>query len=189
MSAAVAERRSLLFVDPDDAGLYLPALRAQFEVTVVTTGSQALRALRTYKPTIVVTELVLPDGDGVSICRESKVYPANPPAVLAMTSVPGLVPDALAAGCDSVLMKPFAPNLLFARIGRLVKQRAAAIIRHDARCPSCAGRGVISFDAVSRGRSWYACLPCRSAWIGVSADAGGASRNPGTALPPAAASG
>jgi DNA-binding response OmpR family regulator len=192
VSRQVGERTSLLFVDPEDAGLYLPALRTRFEVTVVSSASQALRAMRAYQPTLVVTELVLPDGDGASICREAKSCLENPPAVLAMSAAPDRVPEALVAGCDGVLMKPFAPNLLFARIGLLLRRRSAALVvrarRPDVRCPSCGQAGAISFDAVSRGRSWYACVPCRTVWIGVSADGGGVIRSPDTALPPAAAS-
>jgi DNA-binding response OmpR family regulator len=188
------ERTSLLFVDPADAGLYLPALRTRFEVTVVETEGQALRALRAFTPTLVVTELVLPEGDGVSICRQAKGF-AAPPAVLALTSTPERVPDALAAGCDGVLVKPFAPNLLFVRIGLLLKQRAAArvpagtnIARHTITCPACGRGGVVRFDVVSRDRAWYACVPCRKTWIGVSAEAGGASRIPDTGPARAAAS-
>jgi DNA-binding response OmpR family regulator len=179
------ERLSLLFVDPQDAGLYLPALRTRFEVTVVSTETQALRAMKAFRPTMVVTELALEDGDGVSICRHAKTFVEPPPAVLAVTSSPERVPDALAVGCDGVLVKPFAPNLLFSRIGRLLRQRA--IVAHDEECPACRRGGVVSFDVVSRDRSWYACVACRKVWVGVSAEAGGASRTPGTGLPPRAA--
>jgi two-component system response regulator RstA len=181
----VGEPISLLFVDPDDAGLYLPALRTRFEVTVVGTESQALRAMRAFQPTMVVTELALAEGDGVSICRHAKAFVEPPPAVLAMTSMPERVPDVLAAGCDGVLIKPFAPNLLFSRIGRLLKQRA--VVAHRGACPTCRRGGVVSFDVVSRDRAWYACVPCRKVWVGVSAEAGGGSRNPDTGPPPPAA--
>jgi hypothetical protein len=44
--------------------------------------------------------------------------------VLAITAIPERVPEALKAGCDAVLVKPFAPNLLYARIGRLLRLRS-----------------------------------------------------------------
>lgn len=180
----------MLLVDPD-GDRYLPSLRARFEVSAVGSIEQAVRALRTFHPAVVVTELVLPDGDGVSICREAKAYGANP-SVLATTSVPELVPDALIAGCDGVLLKPFAPNLLFTRLGRLSQLRSKVqtqramwdrattaylrkhpqqlssgtnIVWPDRDCPSCGHRGVVSFDAASYRRTWYACLPCRNVWL------------------------
>ncbi len=185
------QRVSILFVDPASAELYLPSLRARFEVTAVPTAQQAVRALRAFQPTIVITELALADGDGASICRQAKAFPVNPPSVLATTAVPESVPDALLAGCDGVLLKPFAPQLLFGRIGLLLKQRAAAlreralwqrasavrpfesprsrlegtnIVWHDSGCPSCGQPRVASFDAADRRRMWYACIPCRSVW-------------------------
>src|SRR5262245_23653377 len=158
------EQPSILFVDPGGADSHLPLLRRRFEVTSVSSEDQATRALRAFQPTLVITELELPEGDGVSLCRQSKAFENNPPSVLAITALPERVPEALKAGCDGVLVKPFAPNLLYARIGRLLRLRAAAIaerarqqcmrsnyliershrimastniIYRDASCPSC----------------------------------------------------
>ena len=186
------ERTSILFVDPDAAELYLPSLRASLDVSAVSSEDQAIRALATFHPTLIITELTLPEGDGVSVCRQSKAFAPNPPSVLVTTAVPERVPDALLAGCDGVLLKPFAPNLLYARIGRLLRQRADALreraiwqrakaaflIEHsqrvltgtnivwpDAYCPSCGKGDLVSFDAASYRRMWYACLPCRKVWM------------------------
>jgi DNA-binding response OmpR family regulator len=150
--------------------------------------------LRAYQPTLVITELMLPEGDGVALCRASKASAVNAPAVLAVTSVTERVPEALKAGCDAVLVKPFAPNLLHARIGRLLRLRARAaaeramwerarssynagytsritgsthVIIKDACCLSCGQAGIVGFDTASRGRMWYACLACDKVWIGV----------------------
>ena len=188
----LVERMSILLVDPEPER-YLPSLRGRFEVSSVGSEEQAIRALRTSQPALVVIELVLPDGDGVSVCRQSKVWGGDPPSVLATTSVPERVPEALMAGCDGVLLKPFAPNLLFTRIGRLLRLRSKAlteramwqrvravhrveppeqaasgtnIVWPNRDCPSCGHRGVVSFDAASYRRMWYACLSCRKVWLG-----------------------
>jgi CheY-like chemotaxis protein len=187
-----ADPVSILFVDPF-ADFHLPVLRRNFEVTAVASEQHARRALRAYQPTLVITELVLPEGDGVSLCRESKAFAANPPSVLAVTSTPERVPEALRAGCDAVLVKPFAPNLLYARIGRLLRLRARAAeeramwqriqsnyraepssqitdstntVLKDACCLSCGQSGIVGFDAASHRRRWYACLACNKVWIG-----------------------
>jgi CheY-like chemotaxis protein len=123
------EQPSILFVDPGTADSYLPLLRRRFEVTSVSSEDQAIRALRAFQPTLVITELELPEGDGVLLCRQSKAFENNPPSVLAITAIPERVPEALKAGCDGVLVKPFAPNLLYARISRLLRLRAEALGR------------------------------------------------------------
>jgi DNA-binding response OmpR family regulator len=187
-----ADPVSILFVDPF-ADTHLPMLRRHFEVTAVPSEEHARRALRTYQPTLVITELMLPEGDGVSLCRESKAFAVNAPAVLAVTSVTERVPEVLKAGCDAVLVKPFAPNLLYARIGRLLRLRARAaeeramwqrvpsnyrveqanritestnVVCRDACCLSCGKGGIVAFDAASHRRMWYACLACDTVWIG-----------------------
>jgi CheY-like chemotaxis protein len=188
-----ADRVSILFVDPFGDS-HLPMLRRRFEVTAVPSEEHARRALRAYQPTLVITELTLPEGDGVSLCRASKASAVNAPSVLAVTSVTERVPEALKAGCDAVLVKPFAPNLLHARIGRLLRLRARAaeqramwqrvgatpsggftdsitegtnVIVKDACCLSCGHGGIVGFDAASRGRMWYACLACDKVWMGL----------------------
>lgn len=183
---------SILFVDPGVEDSYLPMLRRRFEVTAVASEEQAIRALKAFQPTLLITELALPEGDGISLCRHSKSSEANSPSVLAMTSIPERVPEALKAGCDAVLMKPFAPNLLYSRIGLLLRLRAKAlqeramwqrvksaylidrshrimagtnVVCHEAVCPSCGQGGAVSFDAASHRRMWYACLPCEKVWM------------------------
>jgi len=127
----------------------------------------------------------------VEICREAKSHPL-PPQVLVTTSLTERVPDALAAGCDGVLLKPFAPNLLHARLGRLLRARSEAL-KNKARqnrlkahhlgerselllagtnrvwsntdCPYCNHSGVTSFEFCSHRRAWYACLKCKKVWI------------------------
>ena len=182
----------LLFVDEEPATLrYMPALSRHYNVTVATTTENALRAMQGTTPTMVVTELVLPDGMGTSVCRAAKALP-HPSSVLITTRDVDRVPDALAVGCDAVLLKPFAPNLLIARLSRLGRVRSAQLqarsmrqranVRHlhersellfsgtnchwpNTHCPYCTHQGVTSFEFMSYRRAWYACLACRKVWM------------------------
>ena len=122
----------LLLVDasPEVAG-YAAVLRNSYRVATTTSTDVAKQFLHRHPPALVVTELNLPGLDGVEICREAKTL-TQPPPVLVMTTDADRVPDALSAGCDGVLLKPFAPNLLYARIGRLLRSRSE-ILRSRAR--------------------------------------------------------
>jgi DNA-binding response OmpR family regulator len=192
LSSSSAPGSHLLFVDQEPATLrYMPTLSQHYNVTVVSTTENALRAVQGTRPTLVVTELVLPDGTGTSVCRAAKNLP-QPPSVLITTRDVDRVPDALEAGCDAVLLKPFAPNLLITRLSRLtqvlsqqsrvraMRERAQAAHQHEwselllhgtnchwpkTHCPYCTHQGVTSFEFMSYRRAWYACLACRKVWI------------------------
>jgi DNA-binding response OmpR family regulator len=158
---------SLLFVGHDGNESMVPALRRSFEVTAVSSEAQAVRALRTFRPTIVITELDLPDGDGLAVCRQSKELLAQPPLVLVTATTPERVAEAFLAGCDAALMKPFQPNLLHARIGLLLRQpEASNLAWRDVCCPGCGRGDAISFDTANVRNLWYACMTCRHAWNG-----------------------
>jgi DNA-binding response OmpR family regulator len=175
----------------DDAQLtadYVPSLRRNFRVTAVSTVAAAVAAIERDRPAIVVTEAELADGSAAMICTAAKRF--DPPAtVLVVTDKPATIPDLLTCGCDAVLLKPFAPNLLYARIGRLMRDRSRDLRMRahfrkgdgslasercggtnrfwpDAHCPQCNKAGVTSFEFASHRRAWFACTACRQAWIG-----------------------
>src|ERR1051325_2545286 len=123
-STSPTQPADLLLVDASsDANSYAAALRSNYRVATTTSLDVAKQFLHRHPPALVVTELNLQGADGVEICREAKNL-SQPTPVLVTTSDAERVPDALAAGCNGVLLKPFAPNLLFARIGRLLRARS-----------------------------------------------------------------
>ena len=182
----------LLLVDASpEAAAYAAVLRSSYRVATTTSTDVAKQFLHRHPPAIVITELGANGLDGVEICREAKTL-MQPPPVLVMTVDAERVPDALAVGCDAVLLKPFAPNLLFARIGRLLRSRGEALrsrarqqhlrashlsdrseallagtnrVWPNTHCPYCNHSGVTSFEFCSHRRSWYACLECKKVWI------------------------
>jgi DNA-binding response OmpR family regulator len=146
-------------------------------VESVATREAARARLRSLQKAIVLTELDLPDGDGTELCAFAKTVSPTL-LVLVTTSDAARVPRALSAGCDSVLLKPFAPNLLYARLGRLTRDLqtrsafpAATLVAGTNQhwpainCPGCGGSGATSFDATSLRRAWYACLACEHVWV------------------------
>jgi hypothetical protein len=97
------------------------------------------------------------------------------------TSSPERVPPAIKAGCHGVLLKPFSPAIIAARLGRLMRDplptpaaRQAAGVTvtgtnrtwPDAACPNCNETGAVSFEFSSYRRMWYACLACEAVWLG-----------------------
>ena len=188
MTSDATERVTLLVVDPSSGDDSLASLRGRFEVTEAATEVAAIRSLRLIRPSAVVTESRLPEGDGLAVCREAKRQ-AAPPAVVVTTGVVEDAPAALMAGCDSVVVKPFPPNLLHRRLDRVLRDRAAQLQLHsylqsqelihlkerfahysinrvwsDTHCPSCQQGNAVSFDAGVHRRLWFACLTCQKVW-------------------------
>jgi DNA-binding response OmpR family regulator len=180
-SDTFADRFRLVVVGDDALTGWCVAgpLNVLYEVEAVTTVEAATRAVSSLRDGLVLTEFDLPDGDGVDVCLAAK---QASPAVVVLVSISDAtrVPRVLNAGCDSVLLKPFAPNLLYARLGRLTRDlgaRRASPLRGGAAggtnqqwpavaCPTCGVAGAVSFDATSLRRAWYACLACEHVWIG-----------------------
>ena len=79
MTPEPSEHAWVLFADPSREDCVLASLRSRFEVVEATTALAASRSLKLVRPSAIVTELTLPDGDGVDICREAKQQP-EPPA-------------------------------------------------------------------------------------------------------------
>jgi DNA-binding response OmpR family regulator len=182
----------ILLIDADaNVAPFIGALRDKYHVTTTSSGESALHQLTRLKPSLLITDLAVSEVSGTELCRAAKsIDPV--PAVLVTTDQVELVPDAIEAGCDAVLLKPFAPNLLYARIGRLLRARSEALRQRAHRqwaksmhlsersallqagtnrtwpetyCPYCNHEGVTSFEFASHRRSWYACLTCKKVWL------------------------
>lgn len=185
-------RPDVLLVDSEgETARYTSFMNEQYRVTTTSRAAVAVEFIRRSGPALVVTDMRLEDGSGVDVCRTAKTLPV-PATVLVTAEQPDAAPDALVAGCDGVLLKPFAPNLLVARVGRLLRERSTQLRLAAARslsksghlneriqllktgtnrmwpnthCPYCDHTGVTSFDFASMRRAWYACLDCRKVWL------------------------
>jgi DNA-binding response OmpR family regulator len=71
-------------------------------------------------PDLVILDVLLPDGDGVDLCREIKTR-VPPAPVVVITADASASERAAAAGADLVLVKPFDPDDLEAQVERLLE--------------------------------------------------------------------
>ena len=167
-SAPPGPRPEVLFIDDERViASLVPTLRDRFTVTVMSAVT-ARHFLQHARPALVIMDIDAGNGAAVEVCRQAKSL--NPsPAVLVITTAPEKVPDALAAGCDSVLLKPFPPNLLHQRVGRLLRAYSSGLgtnrLRPNTSCPYCNHVGVTSFEFATLRWDWYACLHCRQVWL------------------------
>jgi DNA-binding response OmpR family regulator len=122
---------SVLIVDPElIAARYEEVLRQAFVVSTTTRFEMAQRFIERNPPAFIITEWQLEDGTGADLCRVAHSL-SVPASVIVTTADPEHAPAALEAGCDSLLLKPFAPNLLSARLGRMLRVRANGLRLRD----------------------------------------------------------
>src|SRR4029077_18548993 len=80
---------------------------AGFEVDATRTAAQALDRGAVRAPTAAIIELVLPDGDGVAVCRRLREWSAMPVIVLSAVCDEEHQVRAFEAGADDYVTKPF----------------------------------------------------------------------------------
>jgi two-component system KDP operon response regulator KdpE len=105
----------------DDEVQILRALRvilrdAGFEPLPASTAEEALDVAAVARPDAGIIDLVLPDGDGVEVCRRLREWTEIPLIVLSAVGDEDAKVRALAAGADDYITKPFGPRELVARL-------------------------------------------------------------------------
>jgi two-component system KDP operon response regulator KdpE len=99
-----------------------------YSVATAGTGAEALTTFGDWRPDVVLLDLMLPDRDGLAVCREIRALAATPIIVLSARGDERDKVAALDLGADDYLTKPFGVEELLARIRvalRHVAQRAA----------------------------------------------------------------
>ena len=109
------------------------------------TGAAALQAAATQPPDVVVLDLGLPDMDGTDVIRGLRGWTQVPIIVLSARSGQADKVDALDAGADDYVTKPFGMDELLARL------RAA--LRRGARRRDAADRAHAALHDRSRGQA------------------------------------
>ena len=105
----------------DDEPQILRALRvilrdAGFEVDPAATAAEALDKAAIRPPHAAIIDLVLPDGDGIEVCRQLREWSAMPIIVLSAVGEEDQKVRALEAGADDYVTKPFGARELVARL-------------------------------------------------------------------------
>ncbi|MEU0544109.1 response regulator [Nocardia sp. NPDC005978] len=113
----------------DDEPQILRALRINlsvrgYEVTTAATGAAALRAAAEKHPDVVILDLGLPDMDGIEVLAGLRGWTSTPVIVLSARTDSSDKVEALDAGADDYVTKPFGMDELLARLRAAVRRSA-----------------------------------------------------------------
>jgi two-component system KDP operon response regulator KdpE len=107
-------------------GLKIILRTAGYVVEAAETMAQALAVLGSRPPDALVLDLVLPDGEGVEVCREVRRFSRLPILVLSAVGDEREKVRALDAGADDYITKPFGTDELLARLRAVLRRSADA---------------------------------------------------------------
>jgi DNA-binding response OmpR family regulator len=124
---AGAQAQTILVVEDESSiasfvALYLK--NAGYNVRAVGNGTDALSQAETLDPALIVLDLMLPDVDGIEVCRRIRQRSDVP--ILMLTARDEDVDKiiGLEVGADDYLTKPFNPRELVARVKSILRRAA-----------------------------------------------------------------
>lgn len=99
---------------------------AGYEVEDAKTGEEALVKLRDYRPDLVLLDINMPGMGGTATCREIRMDPNVAIVMLTVHNTEAAKVEALDAGADDFITKPFSTPELLARIRAVLRRVPAA---------------------------------------------------------------
>ena len=128
MEARDVSKRRLVIVEDEAEIAELVQFHVQregFSADIIHSGRVALESIRNNPPDLVVLDLMLPDVDGLEVCRRLKWDAATrdiPVLILSAKGEEADVVTGLELGADDYVTKPFSPRVLMARIKTITRR-------------------------------------------------------------------
>jgi len=101
--------------------------REGYDIACLYDGGQAVDFVKKRKPELIILDLMLPEVDGIEICRMLKSDAATKHIPIVMLTAKGEEADVvigLQMGADDYIPKPFSPKVLVARIKAIIRRMA-----------------------------------------------------------------
>jgi len=123
------KRGNILVVDdePQITRVLKTALSSRgYAVRAAADGDDAIQVIKEWPPDLVITDLRMPNMDGLALCRHIRSKSAIPVIVLSVKGEEKIKVEALDAGADDYVTKPFNMNELLARVRAALRRASAA---------------------------------------------------------------
>lgn len=131
MTQPTAPTARILVVDDQESNVQVVGTilgELGFEITAATSGEQALRRFTARPPDLILLDLLMPDMDGLEVCRRIRTLPGGaelPVIFLSADDDKNSVVRALEAGGVDYVTKPFNPSELTTRVRTHLALKAA----------------------------------------------------------------
>ena len=125
----VGEKPNILVVDdePQITRVLKTALSSRgYAIRTASDGDDALQVMKLWTPDLVITDLRMPNMDGVELCRYLRAKSGIPILVLSVRNEERIKIEALDAGADDYITKPFSIDELLARVRAALRRASAA---------------------------------------------------------------
>lgn len=119
-----------------------------YRFITATNGESAVMETASHNPDIILLDLGLPDMDGVEVITRIRGWSNVPIIVISARSEDSDKIDALDAGADDYLTKPFSVDELLARLR--VTQRRLVLLQNSTLQESCYENGELTIDYANR---------------------------------------
>ena len=127
MTSSAGSGRAILACDDEPRilrALKLVLRPAGYEVLTAATVREALDVVALHPVEAAIVDLVLPDGDGIDLCRRIREWSSMPIIVLSAIGEEEQKVRALREGADDYVTKPFSPDELVARLEAVLRRAA-----------------------------------------------------------------
>jgi two-component system, OmpR family, KDP operon response regulator KdpE len=125
----MTEHRRILVVDDESqiTRVLRTSLSSQgYDIRVANDGETALEIMKDWTPDLVITDLSMPNLDGLELCRRLRAKTQLPIIVLSVRGEERTKVQALDAGADDYVTKPFGIEELLARVRANLRRAPAA---------------------------------------------------------------
>jgi CheY-like chemotaxis protein len=133
LGEATAKRTPTVYFIDDSATMRevikIAFRRENINVITCADAASALAQFEQHRPDVVITDVIMPDQDGYSVCSQIKQHPdfSETPVVLMSGVVNKSVADkAVSVKADELIRKPFQPQELIGRVKSLLEPKGAA---------------------------------------------------------------
>lgn len=115
----------ILIVEDDEmicCGIVDTLQLRNWETETAASFSEAMKKIKTNKYMLYILDMKLPDGNGITLCREIRKKTQNPVLFLSALDSEGYIVEGFEAGGDDYVVKPFRTFELLARIKSLLNR-------------------------------------------------------------------